>query len=327
VTTAPPAIALHPETRQQPGRSAHSATSWDRTALGLLGVLGFALSYSALQQMATAVHVLRPLSYAYPPLVDGFIAYGVRAVLVLRTAPLHARLYAWVLFGAATSASIWANALHALDLNKPGTTTLHLANPAVVVLSAIPPLALGGATHLHVLISRYGSTSTNATSSVPVTASGTRVPVVDEAEPSTTVLDSQPQSRHVRPAVGAPAPCLEAVPQTAAGTPDTDGAAAEGGTASEPSWSAGGQSGAGQSPHEGSGPRPQPSQGGRPPKATLEELAEAISAAHPDPAQITRDSARRAITDAGLGAGHDRLSEAIALVRRQAEGRQHPAQN
>jgi Protein of unknown function (DUF2637) len=119
VTTAPPAIA----TRQRHDRSAHSATGRDRAVVSLLGVLGFALSYSALQQMATAIHVLSPLSYAYPPLVDGFIAYGVRAVLVLRTAPLHARLYAWVLFGAATSASIWANALHALDLNQPGTTT------------------------------------------------------------------------------------------------------------------------------------------------------------------------------------------------------------
>lgn len=161
MTTAPPATATHPDTWHQPNRSPHSATGWDRAAVGLLGVLGFALSYSALQQMAMAVHVLRPLSYAYPPLVDGFIAYGVRAVLVLRAAPLHARLYAWVLFGAATSASIWANALHALDLNKPGTTQLHLGNPAVVVLSAIPPLALGGATHLHVLISRYGSAGTN----------------------------------------------------------------------------------------------------------------------------------------------------------------------
>ncbi len=148
MTTAPPATATrHHETRRQSDRSAHRATGWDRATLGLLGVLGFALSYAALQQMATAAHVVRPLSYAYPPLVDGFIAYGVRAVLVLRTAPLPARLYAWgSLFAAATSASIWANALHALDLNQPGTTTLHLGNPTVVVLSAIPPLALGGAT-------------------------------------------------------------------------------------------------------------------------------------------------------------------------------------
>jgi hypothetical protein len=198
VTTAPPAIGLRRDTSKPTGRPAHSATGWDRAAVALLGVLGFALSYSALQQMATAVHVLQPLSYAYPPLVDGFIAYGVRAVLVLRTAPLLARLYAWLLFGAATTASIWANALHALDLNKPGTTTLHLGNPTVVVLSAIPPLALGGATHLHVLISRYGGTASSPATPVPVAASGTRLPVVGEAGPGTEtrdlVLDLQPQT-------------------------------------------------------------------------------------------------------------------------------------
>ena len=61
--------------------------------------------------------------------------------------------------------------------------------------------------------------------------------------------------------------------------------------------------------------------------ATLAELAAAISAAHPDPAQITREGARKAIAEVGLGAGHERLSEAIALVRQEAEGRQHPAQD
>lgn len=327
MTTAPPAIATHPDTRQ-PGRSAHSATGWDRAAVGLLGVLGFALSYSALQQMATAVHVLRPLSYAYPPLVDGFIAYGVRALLVLRIAPLHARLYAWLLFAAATSASIWANALHALDLNKPGTTTLHLGNPAVVVLSAIPPLALGGATHLHVLISRYGGTTT---SPVPVTAPRTTTQVLDRANENTEtpagVPDSQPKAPLPPSTVEAPATAREAVPGALAGTPDAQQLADDAGSTLEPPLPAASPGGAGQGSQEGSGPRPHPSQGGRPPKATLDELAQAISAAHHDPDQITRDSARKAITDAGMGAGHERLSEAIALVRQRAEGRQHPAQD
>jgi len=320
-----------PSATRPPASAARTgqATHWDRLAIAVLGALGFALSYSALQQMATAVHILRPLSYAYPPLVDGFIAYGVRAVLVLRTAPMYARLYVWVLFAAATSASIWANALHALDLNQPGTTTLHLGDPTVVVLSAIPPLALGGATHLHVLISRYSGTSTTPASPVPVTMPGTRPPVVDEAGPGTgtprRVLDGQAQTPQVRPAVEAPATAREAAPQAAAETPHADKPPVDGSAASEPPQPVDGQNSTGHSPQEGSGTRPQPSLGGRPPKATLPELAQAISAAHPDPDQITRDSARKAITDAGLGAGHDRLNEAIALVRQNADSRQHPA--
>ncbi|WP_408645970.1 DUF2637 domain-containing protein [Streptomyces odonnellii] len=70
--------------------------------------------------MATAVHVRPQLTYLFPVVIDGFIAYGVRALLVLREAPLPARLYAWALFITATAASIWANGLHALDLNQPG---------------------------------------------------------------------------------------------------------------------------------------------------------------------------------------------------------------
>ncbi|QMU67101.1 DUF2637 domain-containing protein [Streptacidiphilus sp. P02-A3a] len=332
MTTTPAATATHTDAHlPQYSGSAHRANGWDRVAVGLLGVLGFALSYSALQQMATAAHILQPLSYVYPPLVDGFIAYGVRAVLVLRTAPLPARLYAWMLFGAATSASIWANALHALDLNQPGTTTLHLGNPAVVVLSAIPPLALGGATHLHVLISRYGGAPANSASTVPDARPEVRPQVVDGSDPATGtpagVLDRPMPEPREQPAGQALAGGHQAAPQAAAVTPktqqDTDGAAGP----QEPPQPAVASSGAGQVLQEGSGPRPQPSQGGRPPKATLNELAEAISAAHPDPDQITRESARKAITATGLGAGHGRLSEAMALARQAAEGRQHPAED
>ncbi|MFD8730757.1 DUF2637 domain-containing protein [Streptomyces sp. NPDC059611] len=129
----------------------HRATWWDRFAIVLLGIAGCALSYDALRQMATAVHVRHQLTYLFPVVIDGFIAYGVRALLVLREAPMPARLYAWTLFITATAASIWANGLHALDLNRPGAVTLHLGDGTVTVLSAIAPLALAGATHLHIL--------------------------------------------------------------------------------------------------------------------------------------------------------------------------------
>jgi hypothetical protein len=60
--------------------------------------------------------------------------------------------------------------------------------------------------------------------------------------------------------------------------------------------------------------------------ASLERLAEVIAAAHPDPDAITRDSARKALTESGLGAGTVRLTEAITLVRHAAQAREHPDQ-
>ncbi|MHC5907810.1 DUF2637 domain-containing protein [Streptomyces sp. S6] len=136
-------------------RTAH-ITGWDRTVVIALGGAGCALSYDALQQMAVAIHVRGLLTYLFPLVIDGFIAYGVRALLVLRDAPLRARFYVWALFGTATAASIWANALHAVRLNEEGAagTGLRLGDTVVAVLSTIAPLALAGAVHLYILIAR-----------------------------------------------------------------------------------------------------------------------------------------------------------------------------
>ncbi|MGW2339514.1 DUF2637 domain-containing protein [Streptomyces sp. NPDC001661] len=131
-------------------------TSWDRAAIVALGGAGCALSYDALQQMATAIHIRGILTFVFPLVIDGFIAYGVRALLVLRTAPLAARCYVWLLFGTATAASIWANALHAVRLNQQhrGGVDLSLGDVTVGILSTLAPLALAGAVHLYILIAR-----------------------------------------------------------------------------------------------------------------------------------------------------------------------------
>ncbi|MFD7070630.1 DUF2637 domain-containing protein [Streptomyces sp. NPDC059913] len=138
-------------------KTAHT-TGWDRTVIIALGAAGCALSYDALQQMAIAIHIRGFLTYLFPLVIDGFIAYGVRALLVLRDAPLRARLYVWTLFGTATAASIWANALHAVRLNEQAvadtSTGLRLGDTVVAVLSTIAPLALAGAVHLYIIIAR-----------------------------------------------------------------------------------------------------------------------------------------------------------------------------
>ncbi|GAA2263714.1 hypothetical protein GCM10010430_55370 [Kitasatospora cystarginea] len=142
------------------------ATVWDRLAVGVFGTLGFTLSYDALQQMAAAIHVRGPLTYLFPMVVDGFIAYGVRALLVLREAVWTARAYAWLLFIGATGASLWANRLHAVRLNEmpqPGSH-LRLDDRVVGLLSMLAPLALAGAVHLYILIARHSLTTVPATS-------------------------------------------------------------------------------------------------------------------------------------------------------------------
>ncbi|QKW28274.1 DUF2637 domain-containing protein [Streptomyces seoulensis] len=313
----------HPSvTATLPGR--HRATWWDRLAIVLLGFAGCALSFDALRQMATAVHVRHQLTYLFPVVIDGFIAYGVRALLVLREAPLPARLYAWTLFFAATCASIWANGLHALDLNQPGASALHLDDATVAVLSATAPLALAGATHLHILITRYGTapTPTNGL------ASGTPGPVqggtqaaspnpseVPDGDPVSLATADNPgeESLAVSPsATDAGLPETESVPEAVpTATDDPGGGEEESGHQPDST---------GHEPEEA--PAPQPI--GRPALASIPQLADVISAAHPDGAGLTRDSARKALQDNGLGASTDRLAEAISLARQQTQARPHP---
>jgi hypothetical protein len=267
-----PASAAPPPNRRP-------ATWWDRLAIALLGATGCALSFDALRQMATAVHVRHPLTFLFPVVIDGFIAYGIRALLLLREAPKPARLYAWTLFIAATCASIWANSLHAVNLNRPGATALRLDDSTVAVLSAVAPLALAGATHLHILITRYSTTR------APAPASGTRALVQDRTHPAPKDPGSTPS-----PPAAADSPHDPRVRQER----EQDG-------------------------------NPLPSAGGRPPLASMTRLVDVIQAAHPDGSGLTRDSARKAIQDAGLGAGTDRLTEAMALARQHPRARQHPS--
>ncbi|MFE2152552.1 DUF2637 domain-containing protein [Streptomyces lavendulae] len=142
-------------------RAAVRITGWDRAAIVTLGAAACALSYDALQQMATAIHVRGFLTYLFPFVIDGFIAYGVRALLVMSTAPLTARTYVWTLFGSATAASIWANALHAIRLNQQQGSGdgLRLGDLTVGILSTLAPLALAGSVHLYILIARRAEVS------------------------------------------------------------------------------------------------------------------------------------------------------------------------
>jgi hypothetical protein len=153
---------------------AKTMTYWDRAAIAVLALAGFALSYDALRQTAEAIHVRHVLTYVFPLIIDGFIAYGIRALLVLRTAPFSARAYAWVLFLASTTASVWANTLHAVRLNEQARagSGLRLGDTAVGALSMIAPLALAGAVHLGILIARHAADGGSATRNRPASEAG-----------------------------------------------------------------------------------------------------------------------------------------------------------
>lgn len=137
--------------------TARSMTAWDSAAIGLLGLAGFAFSYDALRQVALAIHARPGLSYLFPLFVDGFIAYGVRALVLLRNREFGARLYSWGVFLLATGASIWANVLHSVTLNAmppAGPSALRLGDQVVGVLSTLAPLALAGSVHLYIVMAR-----------------------------------------------------------------------------------------------------------------------------------------------------------------------------
>ncbi|MFE2556734.1 DUF2637 domain-containing protein [Streptomyces sp. NPDC059352] len=157
-----------------------------RTGVALLAMAAFALSYDALRQMAAASHIHRLLTYAFPLVIDGFIAIGIGALLVLRTAPLRPRLYVSALVGIATATSIWANVLHAVRLNQQTRRDgLALDDITVGVISAIAPLALAGAVHLYLLVQRRPAPeepAAEATPPEPGTPPATTEPVPAEDE-------------------------------------------------------------------------------------------------------------------------------------------------
>ncbi|WP_432096322.1 DUF2637 domain-containing protein [Streptomyces sp. bgisy100] len=203
-----------------------SGTATIRLGIALLGAIGFALSYDALRQMAVAVHISGLLTYAFPLVIDGFIAIGICALIILRTAPLRSRLYVWALVGLATATSIWANALHAIHLNH--RTKLRLDDLTVGGLSSIAPLALAGAVHLYLVIRRHltaNGVAAVAPSAAPTAEAATPEPIrqvrqvrqvrQEQADDASTAPLAKASSTSAREAKGTipVAPAAETVPK------------------------------------------------------------------------------------------------------------------
>lgn len=282
-TSTPP-----PPERPTPISHRTRSLPFDRLVILLLGACGCVLPFDSLRQVALATHVRPDLSYLFLIVIDGFIAYGVRAILLLRDAPRSARLYAWTLFGTATAASLWANSLRSVRLNSPGTHVLALGNHTVAILSTIAPLALGGATHLHILVTSHGRT--NAPESAAAGMPGEPLAGIPAAEPIPSPAGIRPTTR------GAETHGRKAPPSRTAPSPSRT--------------------------RTGTG-RP-----GRRADASIDELAAVIAAAYPDSGQVSRAEARTAIQTAGLSAGNDRIAQAITHLQndRTARRTRRPAE-
>ncbi|NYI05556.1 DUF2637 domain-containing protein [Allostreptomyces psammosilenae] len=304
-----------PHTSPTPQPPGARASGWDRLAITLLGMAGFALSYDALRHMAIAIHIREPLTYAFPLVVDGFIAYGVRALLVLRGAPFTARAYTWTLFAAATAASVWANALHAVRLNQlaASSTGLYLSDQVVGFLSTLAPLALGGAVHLFTLITRHATTTSAALRSdagrpheIPAdrTKQGSGTTPKSEAGNASKASDTPPMN----PTRGArwanPPESTETVRHDADHAPD-------------------GQSARGDHPghsddrHSGEVPVTRPV--GRPPGASLDELLAIGHKATTDSGRLSRSVVADAIRAEGISLSSDRLTLVMRRLREETD--------
>ncbi|MFJ2578384.1 DUF2637 domain-containing protein [Kitasatospora aureofaciens] len=306
-------------------------TGWDYAAVSLLALAGFALSYDALRQTAIAIHVRGPLTYVFPLIIDGFIAYSVRALLILRTAPLMARAYVWLLFGASTTASIWANVLHAVRLNQQTLATagqLYLSDMSVGVLSAVAPLALAGSVHLGIITARYTHPSTARTAelspaevdfrAVSGNPAGPRVADRDDAaaQPPTGGPDQgrDGQTAPEQPPAQHRSRAAEDLPWTVPGSPEH--ARTEDAVLGEP---------AGQRPSGNTAQPPTAKPAGRPPGASLDELAAIGHRAWTGTGRLSRSVVRDAVRDQGLTVSDQRLTEVMKMLRPDDEPHQQAA--
>ncbi|MCX4590760.1 hypothetical protein OG819_13610 [Streptomyces sp. NBC_01549] len=154
-------------------------------------------------------------------MIDGFIAIGIVALLILRGAPLRSRLYVWALVGVATLTSIGANVVHAVGLNEG--TRLHLNNATVGALSGIAPLALAGAVHLYLVMNRHlggNGAMAEATPAMPPAEAATPRPdrqirhgQADDADTASPAKASNAPTPEAKPAT-AMTPTAKKAPRT-----------------------------------------------------------------------------------------------------------------
>ncbi|PPF74944.1 hypothetical protein C5B99_12415 [Pseudoclavibacter sp. Z016] len=120
-------------------------------AAGVMVLAGssFALSFSALAELAVASGVPEHLAFLWPVIVDGFIVVGTLAAFSFSARPGRVQLYPWMALGVFAVVSVAGNALHVQTL-APGIVVV--ADWIAVTVASVPPVALLIASHLLVVM-------------------------------------------------------------------------------------------------------------------------------------------------------------------------------
>jgi hypothetical protein len=132
------------------GGGAFAAAMWPGLWLsGVLAVLAFALSFSALSAVGVASGIDPRLGWAFPLIIDGFILLATWAAWRFRAQGLRGAWYPWAAFVVFSAVSMTGNALHAHPVEVNG---LLLAGWAATAFSTVPSIALLVASHMLLMI-------------------------------------------------------------------------------------------------------------------------------------------------------------------------------
>ncbi|WIB65326.1 DUF2637 domain-containing protein [Curtobacterium sp. MCBD17_040] len=114
-------------------------------AVMIVGLISFALSFTALTSLATMARIPALVAWGWPLIVDGTIVVATFGTLVLRTRDSRTtRVYPWLVLIVFGALSIYANGVHA--------TGGHIGTAEAFVVGAVAPFALLASTHLLVIM-------------------------------------------------------------------------------------------------------------------------------------------------------------------------------
>ncbi|MEU5946332.1 DUF2637 domain-containing protein [Micromonospora sp. NPDC047465] len=183
-------------------------------------VAGFALSYDAIRAVGIASRIRTEWAWLLPVSVDGAMAVGTIAAVVLRRMTGKTAVYPWVVVLIGAAISIACNGLHAIP---PAGAELVIPERWVrFAVSAIPAVMLALSVHLLVTLveaaSVFGAGEGDAPPQRPADAPADKpadapapLPVTRPAPVVTQAVDAAPAAPSGAPASAAPKPAQPAV--------------------------------------------------------------------------------------------------------------------
>lgn len=186
---------------------------------GLLAVLAFALSFSALSAVGVASGIEARLGWAFPLIIDGFILLATWAAWRFRTQGLRGAWYPWAAFVMFSVVSMTGNALHAHPVQ---VGELMLTRWAATAFSTVPSVALLVASHMLLLIAtarRRPLVERTPTAAVPAGVTETR----PGSAPQPEAAGGRSQHGAAAPAPGTPTPVGSTAPPSVASVEGRNG--------------------------------------------------------------------------------------------------------